>query len=82
MKAEQLIALLAKFPATKHVDVEIGGALIPITSVEPSGECATGVKLVLGKECQVCDSEEKSIEPNGSSSTTTPRSKKSNKSTD
>lgn len=54
MKVKQLVDLLVQFELDKEVDLEIGGVLVPIREVQPSGECKTGVMLIPDKECALC----------------------------
>lgn len=55
MKVKALIDLLVQFDLQKEVDIEVGGVLVPIREVQPSGECKTGVMLIPDKECALCD---------------------------
>lgn len=54
MKVKHLLEILSTYDLEKECDVEIGNCLVPIVKAEESGECKTGVKLILSKECEVC----------------------------
>jgi hypothetical protein len=55
MKVKELLEMVAKYPQDQQVDVEVGGVLVPIIGSDASGECKTGVKLILGRDCQLAE---------------------------
>lgn len=55
MKVKELFERLKDFDLEREVDAQVGSRLVPITDVVASGECKSGVGLVLGLECEVCD---------------------------